>query len=92
VSYNKPFQRKFLTEGRIIWAIKQTRSLTRACELLDVSYPTFRKYAKMYKDENGISLFEKYKNQSGKGINKKKMYTRDRFGKKIHINETDNKI
>tara|TARA_A100001011_G_scaffold398588_1_gene503588 strand:+ start:404 stop:676 length:273 start_codon:yes stop_codon:yes gene_type:complete len=88
----RPFTRKFLTEGRIRWALNQTLSLTKACELLDVSYPTFKKYAKMYKDEEGVSLFDKHKNQSGKGINKKKMYRRDRFGKKIHISDINNEL
>ena len=76
----KPFQRKPLTKGRIMWAIEQTRSLTKASELCDVCYPTFRKYAKLYKDEDGISIFEKFKNQSGKGIPKKKLMERNRFG------------
>ena len=79
----KPFQRKPLSKGRIMWAIEQTLSLTKACELLDVSYPTFRKYAKLYRDEDGISLFEKYKNQSGKGIPKKKMMERNRVGQLV---------
>jgi len=74
-----PFQRKPLTKGRIMWAIEQTRSLTKASELCDVCYPTFRKYAKLYKDEDGISIFEKFKNQQGKGIPKKKMMERNRF-------------
>ena len=79
----KPFQRKPLTKGRIMWAIKQTRSLTKASELCDVCYPTFRKYAKLYKDEDGISIFEKFKNQQGKGIPKKKTKERNRFGELV---------
>ena len=79
----KPFQRKPLSKGRIMWAIEQTLSLTKACELLDVSYPTFKKYAKLYRDEDGISLFEKYKNQSGKGIPKKKMMERNGVGQLV---------
>ena len=79
----KPFQRKPLTKGRIMWAIEQTRSLTKSSELCDVCYPTFRKYAKLYKDEDGISIFEKFKNQQGKGIPKKKMMERNRFGELV---------
>ena len=79
----KPFQRKPLTKGRIMWAIEQTRSLTKASELCDVCYPTFRKYAKLYKDEDGISIFEKFKNQQGKGIPKKKTKERNRFGELV---------
>ena len=89
---SRPFQRKFLTEGRIMWAINQTLSLTKASELLDVTYPTFKRYAKMYKDKDGVSIFEKYKNQSGKGINKKKMYRRDRFGNKVNIADLDSNL
>ena len=72
MSHRNPFRSKPLTKGRIMWAINQTLSLTKASELCNVCYPTFRKYAKMYKDENGVSLFEKYKNQQGKGIPKKR--------------------
>ena len=78
-----PFQRKPLTKGRIMWAIEQTRSLTKASELCNVCYPTFRKYAKLYKDEDGISIFEKFKNQQGKGIPKKKTKERNRFGELV---------
>ena len=74
----KPFQSLYgyLTKGRIMWAIKQTKSISQASKLCEVSYNTFRKYAKLYKNDEGISLFEEFKNQSGKGINKPKNMNR----------------
>ena len=70
----KPFQSLYgyLTKGRIEWAIKQTKSISQASKLCEVSYNTCRKYAKLYKNDEGISLFEEFKNQPGKGINKPK--------------------
>ena len=64
----KPFQSlyPYLTKGRIIWALQQTKSITSASKLCEVSYITFRKYARMYKNDDGISLFEQHKNQQGK--------------------------
>ncbi len=71
----KPFQSlyPYLTRGRILWALQQTKSLTKASEICGVSYLTFRKYAKLYRTDEGVSLFEEYKNQSGKGIPKPKI-------------------
>lgn len=70
----KPFESlySYLTKGRILWAIQQTKSITKASELCGVSYITFRKYARLYKNDEGLSLFEEHKNQCGKGISKKK--------------------
>ena len=87
VSFSKPFKIKYLSKDRILESIQKTNSLTKASELLNVSFPTFRKYAKRYKDKDGISLFEKYKNQGGKGINKRKRFRRDKNGNLIHITE-----
>ena len=83
---------KIITKEDIIRAQKVTRSNMAAARYLHVSYNHYKKYAKMYKDEEGVSLFDKHKNQSGKGINKKKMYRRDRFGKKIHISDINNEL
>ena len=70
----KPFESLYgyLTKGRIMWAINQTKSISQASKICEVSYNTFRKYARLYKDDEGVSLFEQYKNQSGKGISKPK--------------------
>jgi hypothetical protein len=51
-------------------AFSNTKSCMSAARYLHVSYPTLRKYAKMYFDENGVSFFEKYKNPKGVGVSK----------------------
>jgi hypothetical protein len=61
-----PFKSKPIPRGRIIWAIQQTKSLTKASELVGCSYTTFKKYAKLY------DLFYENKNQAGKGIPKRR--------------------
>ena len=70
----KPFQSLYgyLTKGRIEWAIKQTKSISQASKLCEDSYNTFRKYSKLYKNDESVSLFEEFKNQPGIGINKPK--------------------
>lgn len=48
-----------------------TRSNAAAARYLRVSYNHYKKYAKLYKDEqSGLSLLELHKNQAGKGIPK----------------------
>lgn len=59
-----PFQSKPLSEGRIKWAIKQSRSMTQASKIVGCSYTTFKKYAKLYGLWNP--------NQEGKGIPKRR--------------------
>ena len=57
-------------------AMKETMSNFAAARFLGISYKTYRKYARMYKNEEGIDLFEAHKNQYAKGIPK--------FGKRRH--------
>ena len=62
---------KILTKEDILRAQKMTRSNMAAARYLHVSYNHYKKYAKMYKDqETGKSLFELHLNQAGKGIPK----------------------
>ena len=61
---------KGISLQRLNEAFLNTKSCMQAARYLHVSYPTLRKYAKMYFDENGISLFEKYKNPTGVGVPK----------------------
>lgn len=64
-----------LTEEQIRRALERTRSCTAASRVLGVHYDTFKMYAKMYVDkETGKTLFDLYKNQTGKGI--RKIYTK----------------
>jgi 5-methylcytosine-specific restriction endonuclease McrA len=58
-----------LTEQQIRHAMKSTLSNRAASRFLNVSYPTYKMYSKMYIDqETGKSLFELHLNPSGKGI------------------------
>ena len=65
-----PRASKILTKEDILRAQKMTRSNMAAARYLHVSYNHYKKYAKMYKDENGVTLLEVHKNQEGKGIPK----------------------
>lgn len=58
-----------ITEEEIRRAMANTTSNQKAADFLEVTYPTYRKYAKAYKDlETGKSLFEIHKNQAMKGV------------------------
>jgi|TARA_B110000908_G_scaffold41018_1_gene49809 hypothetical protein len=61
---------KILTKESIVRAQKMTRSNMAAARYLHVSYNHYKKYAKMYKNEEGQTLLESHMNQEGKGIPK----------------------
>ena len=62
---------KPLSKEQILTAMDKTLSNRAASRYLNVSYIHYKKWAKIYTDEeSGKSLFEKHKNQSGKGIPK----------------------
>ena len=61
---------KILTKEDILRAQTMTRSNMAAARYLHVSYNHYKKYAKMYKNDEGIPLLEAHKNQEGKGIPK----------------------
>ena len=61
---------KLLTKEDIQRAMNVTRSNRAAARYLHVTYNTYKKYAKLYKNEDGIVLLEAHKNQEGKGIPK----------------------
>ena len=64
-----PRAKKPLTKDMILAAMAKTKSNRAASRYLNVSYIHYKGYAKMYIDqETGKSLFEKHKNQCGKGI------------------------
>lgn len=65
-----PTPSKILTKEDILRAMKMTRSNLAAARYLHVSYNHYKKYAKMYKNDDGITLLEAHKNQSGTGIPK----------------------
>lgn len=60
-----------LLESSIRYAMENTRSNNEAARFLNVSFPTYKKYALLYIDsESNKTLYELHKNQSGKGISK----------------------
>lgn len=70
---------KLITKEDILRAMKVTRSNMAAARYLHVSYNHYKKYAKMYKDENGVTLLEAHKNQSGTGIPKFALAGKDKI-------------
>ena len=64
---------KRLSENIIRNAMKHTQSNHQAARYLRLSYDTYKKYAKLYVDqETGKTLFDLHKNEAGKGINRVK--------------------
>jgi len=61
---------KILSKDDLLRAMKMTRSNRAAARYLHVSYNHYKKYALVYKNEDGITLLEAHKNQAGKGIPK----------------------
>lgn len=58
-----------ITEEEIRRAMAATKSNREAAKFLEVSYPTWKKYAKAYRDqETGKTLFELHYNASLKGV------------------------
>lgn len=57
-------------------AMRDTMSNKAAAKALGVSFKTYKKYAQMYRNEEGKTLYELHKNQAAKGIPK--------FGKRRH--------
>jgi hypothetical protein len=56
---------KPITKEMCLAAMAKTKSNRSAARFLNISYEHWKKYAKMYTDqETGISLFEKHKNQN----------------------------
>ena len=61
---------KILSKEDLLRAMKMTRSNRAAARYLHVSYNHYKKYAKLYTNEDGVTLLEAHKNQAGKGIPK----------------------
>jgi hypothetical protein len=63
---------KPLGKEQILLAMSQTRSNRAACRYLNVSYPHYKKWAKLYNatKEGYKDLFDQHLNPSGKGIPK----------------------
>ncbi len=65
-----PGRRMVLTKRMIEDAVQNTKSNAEAARWLDVSYNTYKKWAKYY------NLFDNHLNQTGKGINKVRKVTK----------------
>ena len=63
-------KKKILTKDQILRAMKYTKSNMAAARFLGCSYPHYKQYAKLYKNEDGKTLFEVHLNRQGKGISK----------------------
>jgi len=59
-----------LLQSQIEQAMKVTRSNRAAAEYLRVSYNLYKRFAKLYKNSEGVPLFDAHLNQSGLGISK----------------------
>jgi len=70
---------KIILKEDIERAMKRTRSNMAAARYLRVSYDHYKKYAKMYKNDEGVSLLEAHKNQEGKGIPKFALKGKDKI-------------
>jgi hypothetical protein len=74
---------KDLTREQIAKAIQYSQSNRGAAIYLGVSYPTYRKYASLYKDElTGKSLWELHRNRGGAGMHKYALTPASRKGRK----------
>ena len=74
-----PVPRKILSKEGILRAHKVTRSNMAAARYLHVSYNHYKKYAKVYKNDEGVTLLEAHKNQAGAGIQKFALKGKDRI-------------
>ena len=57
-----------LTKEDILRAMRVTHSNLEASRYLNVSYQTYKKYAKLYTDEEGNNLHDLHTNRGGKGV------------------------
>jgi|TARA_R110001592_G_scaffold63007_1_gene192881 hypothetical protein len=62
---------KVISKEMCLAAMNKTQSVKAAARYLNCSYQHLKRYMKLYQDvETGMTLFDKHKNQSGKGIPK----------------------
>jgi hypothetical protein len=60
-----------MTEDQVRSALASASSIKEAARKINVSYPTLKRYSKMYVDPNtGKTLFDMFKNQAGRGVKK----------------------
>lgn len=78
---------KGITKEMIISAMDKTRSVRSAARYLNCSYATCKLLMLMFKNEDGISLFDVHKNPHGKGIPKIWKKSSGRYNNNISIME-----
>jgi hypothetical protein len=61
---------KFISKEDCLRAMENTRSNRGAARFLRCSFVHYKKYARTYTNDDGITLWEAHKNPSGKGIPK----------------------
>tara|TARA_R100001460_G_C3520126_1_gene172476 strand:+ start:55 stop:408 length:354 start_codon:yes stop_codon:yes gene_type:complete len=61
---------KPLSKQDILNAMDKTSSNRAAARYLHVSFNHYKKFAKLYKNDKGVDLWEAHKNQAGQGIPK----------------------
>jgi hypothetical protein len=66
----KKARTRVLMQTQIENAMKVTRSNRAAAEYLRVSYNLYKRFAKLYKNKEGVCLFDAHLNQAGSGISK----------------------
>lgn len=65
-----PVNKKEILKVDVERAMRNTRSNKEASRYLGVDIKTYKKYASMYKDENGNNLYEMHNNRAAVGIPK----------------------
>lgn len=71
--------KKPLSEQQIKWALEKGGTNKVAARLLNVDYRTYQRYAKLYFNEEGVSLWHASRNRGGKGVTRF-MYNKGQFG------------
>lgn len=64
---------KQLLESDILRAMSKTNSNNAAARYLGIHADTYKRYATMYTDQDGVTLYEKHKNQGGVGISRTRL-------------------
>lgn len=59
-----------LTESELRSAMQYNHSVSAIARYLGCNFVTVKKYAKLYVNENGVSLYSEMKNMAGKGLAK----------------------
>jgi len=62
--------KRIITKEQVLKAMKNTQSNMAAARYLGCSYQHYKRYSKLYKNEEGKTLFDAHLNQTGIGIKK----------------------